>query len=108
MASSSRVCSELNEQVRSLHKALCDQVNEQMSLAMQSRPRTSLMYQDFAERFMRGVEACDQYFETSNLLELVREFNNWGFFDEQLSLKNYTTDSEILNTIAKNEQSFKC
>lgn len=99
MTSSSIMTSELNQHVKRLYKDFSEKAYEQGELSMRSRPSFSLFYQDQAEYYLRGARACEQYFETLNLLELVRELNNCGFLDEQLSLKNYTTDSEILNII---------
>lgn len=100
METSSIICSSrLKQHVKRLHKMFCDKVNAHQLLSMQCRPQSSLFYQDEAEYFQRGIESCEQYFKTLDLLELVRELKNWGFLNEQKSLKYYTTDSNILSEI---------
>lgn len=101
----------LDDKVKRIHQIYVELCREYTSYAMGSRPDWCLYYNDIADHYEDGADACEVYFETKDLLSFVKKLNEIGFHEDVLSLKDYTEDPLVLEEIKVAEEeiiNFEC
>lgn len=95
--------SELYEKIKKIHQVFFELSFDYSGYAMQSRPSRCYLYNDMASHFEEGAKACVRFLANHDLLQLVKDLNERGFYYEVRSLKPYTEDPFVLEEIKEAE-----